>query len=88
MAKKNRNIHARIEYAELSAARPRKPAKERQPAPSDPDAVDCAQHDQFAWEIYLLRGLYAFHPQDKRLNPAIRLALRMTFWAVHQRRQA
>ncbi len=88
MPKKNRNIQARIEYAEINATRTRKPAKARAPAPSDPAAVDCAQHDQFAWEIYLLRGLYAVHPQDKRLKPHERFLLRFVFWSIHKDRRA
>lgn len=88
MAKKNRNLHARVEHAEINAARRRKPAKARPPAPSDPDAVDCAQHDQFAWEVYLLRGLYAFHPQDRRLKAHERFLLRFAFWSIHKERRA
>ena len=90
MAKKNRNIHTRTEYAEIDAiskARQR-PVKARPPAPSDPDAVDCSHHDDFAWSVYEMRGGFYVHPQDGRYNAAIRLGLKIIWWGIHGRRRA
>jgi hypothetical protein len=90
MARKNRSIQARIEYAEIDATRKarRRPVKARPPAPSDPEAVDTSQHDDFVWSVYEMRGLYAFHPQDKRMKVHERMMLRFAFWAIHNWRKA
>lgn len=84
MSRKNQNIHTRVEYAEINARKARRrPAKARPPAPSDPDAVDCKHHDDFAWSVYEMRGGYFIHPQDGRYNAAVRFAMKMVWWSIH-----